>query len=574
MQRLIFVSLVLLCSGLCTNCVVPQENSTHTSTNELPNKYVIASAHPLATQAGIHVLNQGGNAFDAAIAVTASLAVVEPYASGLGGGGFFLLHIADKQQDIMLDARETAPLAASRDMYLDDAGEPTTGSVLGALAAGIPGIPAGITHLAENYGRLPLCTNLQPAITLAKKGFVVDAHYLQRSSISYEKLHAFTEASKIFLDKGHVPQQGFVLKQTELAYVLQKICEHGAAGFYQGEIAEKLVKSVQHAGGIWQLRDLQEYKVKLRQPITGRYKNMDIVSAALPSSGGIVLMQILNMLSEYDLPAMQESMRIHVITEAMRRAYRDRAKYLGDDDFVQVPTEKLISSTYAKQSFADFNPEQATASANYLQAKKLDKENREGQDTTHFSIIDQAGNYVAATLSINYYFGSGFVPQGTGVLLNNEMDDFVIKPGHKNLWGLVGGEANAIQAGKRMLSSMTPTFLIDKNRIAILGTPGGSRIISMVLLATLAFAQGADAQMMTSLPRYHHQFLPDEIQYEVNSLNRDVLSELLSLGHNLKPLNRNYGNMHVVIWDKVNKTVSAASDPRGIGTTELGSIRN
>ena len=572
MRWFIKVLLVLFCTTWCIHCSPLQKSNGFTTSNTLPSKYAVASAHPLATQAGIEILQQGGNAFDAAIAVTANLAVVEPYASGIGGGGFYLLHLADKNQNIMLDARETAPLSAGREMYLGKDGEATTDSVRGALAAGIPGIPAGIVHLAEVYGSMPLHKTLHTAIQLARNGFVIDARYQKRAEAALEKLTASDAAAKIFLHKNQIPEKNFVLKQKDLAYVLERIRDHGAAGFYQGEIAEKLITGVRQAGGIWQLEDLQQYQVKERYPITGHYKNTDIISAALPSSGGIVLMQILNMLSEFDLMTMDESEQIHLIVEAMRRAYRDRAHYLGDNDYVFVPIKKLISPAYAKKSISDFDPGHATESASYLQDGTIhtQTDQQEGHDTTHFSILDQEGNYVAATLSINYYFGSGFVPEGTGVLLNNEMDDFAIKPGHANLWGLVGNEANAIEPGKRMLSSMSPTFLKDQNRIAILGTPGGSRIISMVLLSTLAFAQGADAQTMTSLPRYHHQFLPDQIQHEANSFDLNTRKVLTNMGHSLKMLDRNYGNMHVIIWDQQYNTVNAASDPRGIGNAELG----
>ena len=572
MRWFIKVLLVLFCTTWCIHCSPLQKSNGFTTSNTLPSKYAVASAHPLATQAGIEILQQGGNAFDAAIAVTANLAVVEPYASGIGGGGFYLLYLADKNQNIMLDARETAPLSAGREMYLGKDGEATTDSVRGALAAGIPGIPAGIVHLAEVYGSMPLHKTLHTAIQLARNGFVIDARYQKRAEAALEKLTASDAAAKIFLHKNQIPEKNFVLKQKDLAYVLERIRDHGAAGFYQGEIAEKLITGVRQAGGIWQLEDLQQYQVKERYPITGHYKNTDIISAALPSSGGIVLMQILNMLSEFDLMTMDESEQIHLIVEAMRRAYRDRAHYLGDNDYVFVPIKKLISPAYAKKSISDFDPGHATESASYLQDETIhtQTDQQEGHDTTHFSILDQEGNYVAATLSINYYFGSGFVPEGTGVLLNNEMDDFAIKPGHANLWGLVGNEANAIEPGKRMLSSMSPTFLKDQNRIAILGTPGGSRIISMVLLSTLAFAQGADAQTMTSLPRYHHQFLPDQIQHEANSFDLNTRKVLTNMGHSLKMLDRNYGNMHVIIWDQQNNTVNAASDPRGIGNAELG----
>ncbi|MGI9227254.1 MAG: gamma-glutamyltransferase, partial [Gammaproteobacteria bacterium] len=496
-------------------CNSDNKNSVKTTTPLVPN-YAVASAHPLATQAGIAILKQGGNAFDAAIAVTSTLAVVEPYASGLGGGGFWLLHLAENNSDIMLDARETAPLAATRDMFLDSNGNPTNQSVTGPLAAGIPGVPAAIAHLSENYGRLPLSTTLDSAIQIARNGFPVSERYQKLATSVVDKLQASPRAAAIFLDQGKIPDPGFILVQPDLADVLIRIRDQGMDGFYRGEVADQLVKGVQKAGGIWQLRDLHQYKVKQHQPITGKYKNATIVSAALPSSGGIVLMQMLNMLSMFDLSKQDKSERMHMLAEIMRRAYFERAQYLGDADYVDVSVDQLLSMRHAEGLIANFSAKHATASQNYLTNSSAQHTGlvQEGANTTHFSIIDQAGNYVAATLSINYPFGSGFVPAGTGILLNNEMDDFSIKPGHPNLWGLIGSEANAIEPGKRMLSSMSPSFIKDGKRIAILGTPGGSRIITMVLLSTLEFIDGADVHSMVELARFHHQFVPDEIQFE------------------------------------------------------------
>ncbi len=551
------------------------------SKHELPSQYqqqkhtvpsfAVASAHPLATQAGIEILKQGGNAFDAAVAVTSTLAVVEPYASGLGGGGFWLLHVAESNKDIMLDGRETAPLAATRNMYVDIEGKPTQQSVNGPLAAGIPGVPAGIVHLSNKYGRLPISTVLDFAIQIARNGFAVTERYHRLASARIDTLHSSPQAAAIFLDNGAAPKPGYILRQPQLAMVLEAIRDTGVDGFYRGDVAEKLVTEVQRAGGIWQLKDLAQYQVIERQPITGNYKNLSIVSAAPPSSGGIVLMLMFNMLSLLDLSELDVVERTHVIVEVMRRAYLERAQYLGDTDYIEVPVDKLLSMQHAQKIFADFNLQHATTSRDYLNETSLldDAVLQEGLNTTHFSVIDQAGNYVAATLSINYSFGSGFVPPGTGVLLNNEMDDFVIKPGYPNLWGLVGSEANAIEPGKRMLSSMSPTFLNDGNRIAIFGTPGGSRIITMVLLSALEFTNGAGATTMVELPRFHHQFLPDQIQFEAGALGPTTQDSLSAMGHTLKKIQRRYGNMHTIIWDMQTNRVTAASDPRGIGYAQV-----
>ena len=427
-------------------------------------------------------------------------------------------------------------------------------------------------------------------IRIARDGFETSEFYNSRVHAVLNRLRGFPQTAEIFLQQDEKPKAGYVLQQPELATVLESISKKGADGFYRGEIANKLVASVQRAGGIWQPQDLENYKIIERQPITGKYKNLHIVSASPPSSGGIVMMQILNMLSDFDFQAMNNVERKHLLVETMRRAYHDRAQYLGDVDFVDVPIEKLLSKQHAESRLVDFSMQHATPSKEYLRndiisseplPKSLPKDLprdliEEAQNTTHFSILDQQGNYVAATLSINYYFGSGFVAEGTGVLLNNEMDDFAIQPGHANLWGLVGNEANAIEPGKRMLSSMSPTFLYDGQRTAILGTPGGSRIISMVLLSTLAFAEGASALDMVQLPRFHHQFLPDEIQFESDqagkkaAIDSQTQHSLKSMGHALKALGRSYGNMHTIVWDRQSNIVNAASDPRGIGHAEVG----
>ena len=568
MHRLSYVLIVTLV--LLVACSTQPKPSA--LNNVQLDNFAVASAHPLATKAGIEILQQGGNAFDAAVAVTAVLAVVEPYASGLGGGGFWLLHLNDENRNVMIDGREVAPLAATPDMYIGTNGKPTKQSVDGPLAAGIPGTPAAIVHIAEKYGRLPLENTLSAAINLARNGFAVTEFYKSHTKAVIQRLKNFPQTAEIFLQQGEVPQAGYILQQPDLAQVLENISKQGVDGFYSGEIAKKLVASVQQAGGIWRQKDLANYKIVERQPVTGKYNNIDIVSATLPSSGGIVLMQILNMLSKFDLQAMNDIERKHLLVEVMRRAYHDRAQYLGDIDFVDVPIEELLSTAHAKNRLADFSRRHATPSQNYIQSDIVNSLPliEEAQNTTHFSILDQQGNHVAATLSINYYFGSGFVAEGTGILLNNEMDDFAIQPGYANLWGLVGSEANAIEPGKRMLSSMSPTFLYDGKRTAILGTPGGSRIISMVLLSTLAFAEGASATQMVHLPRFHHQFLPDQIQFESDALKAHTQSSLEAMGHTLKELGRSYGNMHTIIWDQKTKKITAASDSRGIGQAQVG----
>ncbi len=533
---------------------------------EKPPVSAIATAHPLATKAGFEILSAGGNAFDAAVAVTAALGVVEPTGSGLGGGGFWLLHRAKDGYQIMLDGRETAPAAARRDMYLDKEGRVVPGlSIDGPLAAGIPGTPAALVHLARHYGKLPLSVSLAPAIRFARQGFPVDETYRRMAKFRLSALRRSPAAAAIFLDDGEVPREGFLIKQPHLASLLLAIAKRGSAGFYAGETARKLVEGVRRAGGIWTLEDLKGYRVVERVPIRGRFGGTTVVSAAPPSSGGIALLTMLNILSQYELKRLDDVPRIHLIVEAMRRAYRDRAQYLGDPDFVPVPLQRLVSPDYAAGLAAGIRFDRATPSR-FLPG--VEHGGQGGADTTHFSILDREGNRVAATLSINYPFGSGFVPPGTGVLLNDEMDDFSAKPGAPNVYGLVGAEANAIASGKRPLSSMTPTFLESDRGVAILGTPGGSRIITMVLLATLEYAAGKPPAAWVSRPRFHHQYLPDRIEFEPGALTRAQISALQARGHTLKPLEQGYGNMQAVLWDRVGKRVLAASDPRGKGLAE------
>ncbi len=535
-----------------------------------PPVAAVASAHPLATRAGMDILASGGNAFDAAVAVSAALAVVEPYSSGLGGGGFWLLHRARDAHEVMVDGRERAPLAATRDMYLDADGDVVPGlSVDGALAAGIPGVPAALVHISRRYGRLPLQQNLAPAIQLAREGFEVDGVYRRMAQFRLAPLQDDMAAADIFLQDDEVPDAGHRIVQADLAATLESIARFGDNGFYRGTLARKLVQGVRAAGGIWSLQDLAQYRVVERKPLRGEYRGMRITSAAPPSSGGVALIAMLNMLSAYELDSLDTATRTHVVIESMRRAYRDRAGYLGDSDFVEVPLERLTSMAHARALGQSIELDRATPSS----ALPGNTTEPEGEDTTHFSIIDADGNRVAATLSINYPFGACVVPPGTGVLLNDEMDDFSAKPGEPNVYGLVGAEANAIEPGKRPLSSMSPTFVESEQGVAIIGTPGGSRIITMVLLGILDLADGNGTDSWVSLPRFHHQYLPDSVQFEPGAFDEALQQQLRERGHTLKPLDSSYGNMQAIYWDKQTGKVTPASDPRGVGDARVGLIR-
>ncbi len=528
-----------------------------------PSRAAIATAHPLATAAGREVLEKGGNAFDAAVAISAALAVVEPNGSGLGGGAFWLLHRAADGFDVMVDGREVAPGAATRDMYLDAAGNPIPrASMDGPLAAGIPGQPAGLAHITENYGKLSLAENLAPAIGIARDGFPLYPRLRAGLRFKLQLLQRWPAGAEVFLPGGELPELGFVIRQPDLASTLEAMAANGAAGFYDGDVAARLVAGARAGGGIWTREDLRSYRVVEREPVVGEYRGMRVIAASPPSSGGVALINALGMLAGYQLETLEPVTAQHLVIEAMRRAFRDRAEYLGDPDFVDVPVDRLTHPFYAAGQRASIRFDKATPSADL---PGILPAGAKGTETTHFSVMDADGNRVAASLSLNFWFGSGYMAPGTGVFLNNEMDDFSIKAGVPNGYQLVGADANKIVPGKRMLSSMTPTFLESDRGIAILGTPGGSRIISMVLLASLAWHQGASAGEMVSLPRYHHQYLPDLVSFEPDSIAAERQAALVGLGHELKALTRPYGNLQVVTWDYQSGEVEAASDPRGEG---------
>ncbi|MEZ2743590.1 gamma-glutamyltransferase [Halopseudomonas bauzanensis] len=533
-----------------------------------PDQQAVASAHPTATEAGHQILDQGGNAFDAAIAVAATLAVVEPYGSGIGGGGFFLLREAGEAgpRYQFLDAREAAPQAAHRDMYLDQDNDRQLQRVInGPLAAGIPGLPAALVHLAERYGELSLEQSLAPAVAAAEQGFAPGPSYRQLVGFRLEAMQQDAETARIFLQNNAIPAADALIRQPELATTLRALAAQGHAGFYGGPVAERLIAGVQAAGGIWQQADLDSYRVIERQPVRFTSRGFEVVSAPLPSAGGITLAGILQGLDHLPTATPGSVQWTHNLVELMRRTYRDRAMLLGDSDFVTVPTERLLSPEHARQLASGIDPERATPSLELGEPKGI----QEGTNTTHFSLIDRQGNAVAATLSVNLPFGAAFTVPGTGVLLNNEMDDFAADPDGKNSYGLAGSEANAIAPGKRPLSSMTPTMLENADQLAVLGTPGGSRIISMVLLGTLQAMDGRPVPEWVSRPRFHHQYLPDHIQVEDNAFTAAQQKALEAMGHSIKPVGRDYGDMQVLLWDKRKGELSAASDPRGEGQASV-----
>ena len=525
-------------------------------------KGAVVTSNALATEAGEKILAEGGNAYDAATTISAMLSVVEPFASGLGGGAFWLIYDAKSNKYKMLDARETAPLQSHKNMYLDENEDIIKNiSTLGPLSAGIPGIPAVLSYVNDKYGSKKLSTLLDPAYKAAINGFPVNERYLKGANYKKEWLKKYKETEAIFLDKGEVPQKGWILKQVDLARTIKKIMKDGHKSFYTGSFAKKMVESVQSNGGIWTEEDLNRYKVLEREPVRSTYKGISIIAPGLPSSGGLVLSNALNILAGYELDKLSLTAQKHLIIESLRRAYYERAIKMGDPDFMDNSLEFLLTPSYAAKQRESININYATDNQTLEFADPPYQ--GQGNDTTHFSVIDKFGNRVAVTQSINFWFGSAFVPKGTGVLLNNEMDDFSIKPGTENGYGLIGYDANAVEPGKRMLSSMTPTFLESERGFVILGTPGGSRIISMILLATLEWINGGDAKSMVSLPRFHHQYHPDYVLYEEEAFMSSEIDELESMGHTFKKSNRQFGNMQIIMWEHENNKIEVASDPRG-----------
>ena len=556
MPRRALLTLALACWAASTAALAAER---------APGRAAIASAHPLATEAGNEVLRQGGNAFDAAVAVSAALMVVEPSGSGFLGGGMYLLHRARDGRNVVIDAREVAPSKATRDMYLDAAGNPVRGlSTNSALAAGIPGEPAGLALMQSRYGKLKLSQTLAPAIRLARDGFEMYPRLSAGVAFKREQLGKSAEAMGIWFRDGQPLPAGSRVVQPQLARSLETIAREGFSAVYTGSLAPTLVSAVQKMGGIWTLQDLAAYKAVEREPLVGHYQGATIISAPPPTSGGVALIEALNILSGFDLKQVDAVTRKHLIIEAMRRMQRDRAVYLGDPAFTDVPVKMLTNAEYAAGLRTSIRLDRATPSASLASAP----ETHSGTNTTHFSVLDKDGNRVAGTITLNAGFGSGLMIDGTGMLLNNQMDDFSIKPGVPNIYGLIGASANAIAPGKRMLSSITPTFVESPRGYMIVGSPGGSVITGMVLLATLDWMDGKTAQQIVAAPRIHHQYQPDVLTYEKAALSDAEKAELVKRGHELRE-RETWGNLQVVTFDAATGTVNAASDPRGVGTAGL-----
>ncbi|SHL69123.1 gamma-glutamyltransferase [Rhodanobacter sp. OK091] len=532
-----------------------------------PGHAAIASANFIATNAGLEVLAKGGNAFDAAVAVASTLSVVEPESSGIGGGFMAVLHRAKDGHDIFIDAREAAPAAVNRKDYLNPDGTPNRDTALkGPLSAGIPGEPAGLVLLAKRYGRLSLQQSLAPAIRTARDGFKPDARLRGAIAGVQKDLQRWPASVAKYLPNGKPPAEGAIWRDPDQARTWELIAAHGDDGFYSGETAQKLVAAVRAAGGNWTLADLANYRAKERTPIVLNYRGYRIVTAPPPSSGGVAIAEILNILSGFDLSKMDQVQRVHTIVEAMRRAFRDHNDYLGDPDFVKMPLDMLLSPYYADGLRQGILPDKATPSSMLPRAEASEP----GMHTTHFSIIDADGNMAAVTSTVNYTMGSTFVAEGTGVLLNDEMDDFALVPNKPNVYGLLGSTANAPEPGKRMLSSMSPSIVIGADRTAVIGSPGGSTIITQVLEGILHFIDGESAQQIAAHKRFHHQYMPDEVMVEDGTFDAATSDALTRMGYTLKQ-RESWGFMNVVTWDRKTNKLDAASDPRrpsGLGKVQ------
>lgn len=529
---------------------------------------MVVSAHVEASRAGVEVLKKGGNAVDAAVATGFALAVTYPVAGNVGGGGFMVVRF-DDGRTTSFDYREKAPMAAHRDMYLDEDGEPIDAmSRRGHLASGVPGSVAGLLKAHASYGRLPLQAVMNPAIRLADDGFVLSRRHAEQFNAYYDRFSRYPGTARHFTKGGpeNRYEEGEVFRQPELADVLRRILRHGRDGFYRGETADLIVAEMERGGGLITHADLEAYEAVEREPVRSSYREYGIISMAPPSSGGVALAQLLNAVEPHDPESMgyHSSALVHLMGEAMRRVYADRAQWLGDPDFFDVPVEALVEKSYMEERMADFNPDQADSSE---AVEHGDPYAYESTETTHYSVVDKWGNAVSTTTTINGAYGSHVVVEGAGFFLNNEMDDFSVKPGSPNMFGLVGAEANAIVPGKRMLSSMTPTIVEDPNGrlFMVIGTPGGSTIITTVFQVVMnVIDHGMDMQQAVSAPRFHHQWLPDELRYERFALQRDVTDNLQVRGWNVVERRGAWGRADGVLVQY--SAESETGEPSGLET--------
>ncbi len=535
-----------------------------------PAHGMVVAQERIAAEVGQRILALGGNAVDAAVATGFAMAVTYPVAGNIGGGGFMVIHIAGTNDDVAIDYRETGPAAITRDIFLGADGKPDNAkSRDSALSIGVPGSVAGLALALEKYGsgKFTLAQLLHPAIVLARDGIPVTDDVAVTLPMMAPRLAKWKSSAAIFIrPDGTVLREGDRLIQRDLAATLTAIAEQGPRGFYEGPVADQLAKAIQDAGGIMTADDLKSYQPVLRTPVRGTYRGYDIVSMPLPSSGGTVLVEMLNILEGFPLAELKQGSpaSLHLLIEAMKRAYADRARYLGDPAFVDAPVRAMLSKDYAARQRAGIDPAHATSAGDVLNTTPL----REGSNTTHFSVVDNDGNAVSNTYTLNFPYGVGLVAEGTGVLLNNELDDFTAAPGASNAFGLVGFEANLPGPGKRPLSSMSPTIVLkDGKPVLVTGSPGGSRIISTVLQVTInVLDYRMDVRQAVTAPRLHHQWMPDEVRIEKGFAD-DVLAGLRARGHKIEePMGRTSANSILVTSDGF----VGAPDPRSKGATAAG----
>ena len=530
---------------------------------------MVASQESVATRVGVDILKQGGNAIDAAVAVGFALAVTLPRAGNIGGGGFMLVHLAKENKTIAIDYREVAPSHAHKDIFLNEQGDAVAKlSREHGLAVGVPGTVMGMELALNKYGTMKMEQVIAPAIKLAKDGFTVTPDLATSLAGLKRRISQWPSSKAIFYKAdGSNFQIGDTLVQAELAHSLELVSKQGSKGFYEGDTAKKLVDAVTQAGGIMTLEDLKQYQAIERAPVTGEYRGYQVVSMPPPSSGGIHIIEMLNMLEPYPIEKLghNTAATLHVMAEVMKRAYADRSEYLGDPDFVKVPVSELISKSYAKTRSHDISLNRATPSSEIGPGKIA---GYESPQTTHYSVVDKWGNAVANTYTLNFSYGSGLVAQGTGILLNNEMDDFSAKPGVPNGYGLIGGDANAVEGRKRPLSSMSPTIVMKEGKpFIVTGSPGGARIINTTLQIIMnVIDHNLNIAEASYASRVHHQWLPDELRVE-KSLNRDTINLLEAKGHKVSVKDAMGSTQSIMVTDE---GIFGASDPRRAGSETLG----
>ncbi|MFV7235694.1 MULTISPECIES: gamma-glutamyltransferase [Flavobacterium] len=551
--------IIILLSVFCVGCKT--QSVMVKPTGLVVDKAMVVSAREEASKIGVEIMNKGGNAFDAMVATELALAVAYPYAGNLGGGGFMVYRKANGETGT-LDYREKAPLAATKDMFLDDKGNVIKGkSTTTALAIGIPGTIAGVFEVHKKLGSLPIEEILKPVIELAERGVIVTNKQEKRLNEYRNELIKINGVNSLL---STVFKENDTIKYPALAATLRRISKNGRDEFYKGETAKILVQYLQEKGAIITMEDLAKYEAKWRTPLTFKYKDLKIISMPPPSSGGICLAQIFKMIAPYDLEKMghNSSKSIQVIVEAERRAYADRSYFLGDPDFVKIPLKALMADDYLKQRMANFNFDKATLSSDI---KEGNVNYNESTETTHYSIVDQFGNAIAATTTLNAGYGSKYYCDALGFFLNNEMDDFSTKPGEPNMFGLVGNEANSIAPQKRMLSSMTPT-IVEKNEklFMVVGSPGGSTIITSVLQTILnVYEYSLSMQEAVNAPRFHHQWLPDLITFEPNTFDTKTFDILKSKGYKINEKTTPVIGKVDAILVLPNQTLEGGADFRG-----------